>query len=75
MNTTWNCTESKIPLMELDKALGLLGERGRKGLMNYIQVRNPNSSEGYIDLEIVDDVLQKVFGEAAELLMNQIRHQ
>jgi hypothetical protein len=55
--------------------LGLLGEKGRKGLMDYIKVHNPNASEGYIELEMVDDVLKKVFGEAAELLMKQILHQ
>jgi hypothetical protein len=75
MNTSINCTENKIPIMELNEALSLLGERGRKGLMDYIQVHNPNASEGYIELEMVDEVLQKVFGEASELLMKQILHQ
>jgi hypothetical protein len=75
MNTSLNCTENKIALTELDKTLGLLGEKGRKGLMDYIKVHNPNASEGYIELEMIDDVLKKVFGEAADLLMKQILHQ
>lgn len=75
-STSQNCAQSdKIPLVELDKALDLLGERGKKSLMAYIKASNPKTSDEYIQVQTVDSVLQTVFGEASVLLMKEILHQ
>jgi len=73
--TSWNYTGNKIPLMELDKSLGLLGESGKKNLMTYIQDSNPKTGDGYVEVEMVDTVLKTVFGKASDLLMKAILHQ
>lgn len=75
MGGTWNYTGNKIALMELDKSLGLLGEKGKKNLMTYIQANNPKTSDGYVEVETIDTVLKTVFGQASDLLMKQILHQ
>ena len=75
MGGTWNYTGNKIPLMELDKSLGLLGEKGKKNLMTYIQANTSETSDGYVEVEMIDTVLKTVFGQASDLLMKHILHQ
>jgi hypothetical protein len=75
MSGTWNYTGTKIPVMELDKSLDFLGEKGKKNLMTYIQANNPKTSDGCVEVGMIDTVLKTVFGEASDLLMKQILHQ
>jgi hypothetical protein len=55
--------------------LDCLGERAKKGLVRYIQTRNPKASDGYIEEDMLDNLLQDVFGEASVLLKKQILRQ
>jgi hypothetical protein len=64
----------KISLMELGRALDVIGEMGKTYLMNYIQFYNPRTgSDGCVKLDMVHDVLHEFFGEAAVLLMREIQ--
>ena len=70
-----NCqqTSDRIQLLELEKALEMLGAKGKKSLMAYIQHCNPKiATDGYVELEMLREVLKDFFGDASGLLMQQI---
>jgi hypothetical protein len=72
--SSFDGNSDKISLVELDRALDIIGDRGKTKLMNYIQFYNRKATnDGFVKLGIVHDLLHEFFGDAAVLLMREIR--
>jgi hypothetical protein len=66
-------TSGKISLLELENRLEMLGPKAKKGLMVHIQRSNPKiTSEGFVELGMLQEVLEGLFGKASDLLMQQV---
>ena len=67
-------SDKMISLMELENRLEMLGPKAKRGLMAHIQRSNPRiaSEGGFVELGMLQQVLEGLFGKASDLLMQQI---
>jgi hypothetical protein len=66
-------TSGKISLLELENRLEMLGPKAKKGFMAHIQRNYPKiTAEGFVELGMLQQVLEDLFGKASDLLMQQV---
>jgi hypothetical protein len=77
MTLTWKSgsVREKIPISELAEALDILGIEGKSMVITYLLASDQTKTPpGHIELSIVEEVLQSLFGDGSQILLSIIQN-